>query len=193
MRVLFCARDDVSDAVAGAGGVAVAVVRRWRARRRRPGVGAAAGQGRVARGRGGGAGEGLRGRGRAGRGVRVGGARHAGARRECVVYCAGGGRGGVGRGVLCRGNGGRGRGWREKDGQRACGDLFVVDDAGHVCVLPCHGEYDAGVFERGEFLAGGVREFRVCVFLRGVWRGAGKAGGGRGREVWVVFGVIIVR
>ena len=50
MRVLFCARDDVSDAVAGAGGVAVAVVRRWGARRGRPGVGAAAGQGRVARG-----------------------------------------------------------------------------------------------------------------------------------------------
>ena len=120
----------------------------------------------------------------------MGGARHAGARRECVVYCADGGCRGVGRGVLCRRDGGRGRGWREKDGQSKCRDLFVVDDAGHVCVLPCHGEYDAGVFERGEFLAGGVREFRVCVFLRGVWRGAGEAGGGRGWEVWVVFGLM---
>ena len=156
MRVFFCARHHVSDAVAGAGGVAVVVVRRWRARRGRPGVGAAAGQGRVARGRGGTAGEGLRGRRRAGGGVRVGGARHAGAGRECVVYCAGGGRGGVGRGVLFRGYGGRGRERREKDVQRACGDLSAVDDAGHVCVLPCHGEYDGGVFERGEFAAGSL-------------------------------------
>ena len=90
-------------------------------------------------------------------------------------------------GVACRVDGmGVEGGWREMMGKAR--DLFVVDDAGHVCVLPCHGEYDA-VFERGEFLAGVCESFVfVCFCVEyGVVRG--KLGWAR-LEVWVVFGLM---
>ena len=147
-------------------------------------VGAAAGQGRVARGRGGAAGEGLRGRGGAGRGVRVGGAR-----RELGVsvwYIV------PGRSWWCWAWHVVSRGWgsgrcREMVGQRACGDLPAVDDADMFVFYHVMGNMMQGCLSVASFRRRCARVSCLCV-LRGVWC-AGEAGGGRGREVWVVFGV----